>query len=131
MDRDASGAIEGGIELFGSVTPKRDGTPALHGFDALSDLDDNRDGKIDRRDDVFSELRLWVDRNHNGVSERRELLRLPAAGIRAIGTQFVETQKRDQFGNWYRYQGQMTMHDNTIRRIFDVYLVSAPTPTTH
>ena len=48
------------------------------GFKALAMYDrryygGNNDDVIDAKDTVFSKLRVWVDSNHNGVSEPGEL----------------------------------------------------------
>ncbi|KQV46299.1 hypothetical protein ASC95_27250 [Pelomonas sp. Root1217] len=50
LDRNANGTIDSGRELFGVDTLKRDGTLARNGFDALTDLDQNGDGKINAAD---------------------------------------------------------------------------------
>lgn len=124
LDRNGDGLINTGAELFGSVTPKHDGSRALNGFDALGDLDTNLDGKVDRQDGMFQNLRLWVDYNHNGVSERWELLPLRDAGVTAIATQFTESDERDSNGNWYRYQGEALVRGER-RKIVDVFFISA------
>jgi len=51
-DKNKNGIIDDGRELFG------DQTGYQHGFAALAAQDENRDGKIDRQDAVFSELSL-------------------------------------------------------------------------
>jgi trimeric autotransporter adhesin len=38
------------------------------GFEALSELDDNHDGVVDVTDAAWSDLLLWVDRDHDGKS---------------------------------------------------------------
>jgi hypothetical protein len=76
LDRDGSGAIERGAELFGNLTQQH-APPAgevKNGFLALADFDKpasggNPDGVIDARDEVFASLRLWRDANHDGVSQ--------------------------------------------------------------
>lgn len=77
-DRNSNGRIDSGKELFG------DQHGAANGFAELAKFDDNADGRIDAQDAVFSGLRLWTDRNTNGVSEAAELRALPEAGITAI-----------------------------------------------
>jgi hypothetical protein len=131
LDRNGNGAVDDGSELFGTATRMRDGTVAANGFDALAEFDDDGDGRVDRRDSMFTSLRLWVDRNHNGRSEPLELLTPEQAGIVALNTGYSEARRRDQHGNWYRYRGTALISDDYDddahrRRIFDVYLVTAP-----
>ncbi len=47
IDRNGNGVIDNGSELFGTATRLRNGRLARNGFEALADLDDNHDGKID------------------------------------------------------------------------------------
>jgi len=60
-DRNGNGTIDSGRELFGVDTLKNNGQLATDGFDALRDLDTNRDGRIDSADSVFATLRIWRD----------------------------------------------------------------------
>src|SRR5450830_1649362 len=85
MDRNGNGTIDSGRELFGVDTLKTNGQLASDGFDALKDLDANRDGKIDSGDAVFANLRIWRDLNQDGISQAGELASLSATGIVSIG----------------------------------------------
>jgi hypothetical protein len=58
MDRNGNGLIDDGGELFGDQTILRNGNRAANGFQALAELDSNRDGKIDANDPAFSQLRI-------------------------------------------------------------------------
>ncbi len=54
LDRNGNGAIDSGRELFGVDTLKSNGQFATDGFDALRDVDADKDGKIDASDSVFA-----------------------------------------------------------------------------
>jgi hypothetical protein len=51
---------------------------------ALASLDTNHDGVIDAKDPAFSQLVVWQDANHNGVSDTGELTHLADLGIKSI-----------------------------------------------
>jgi hypothetical protein len=111
LDWNQNGRIDNGAELFGNHTRLLGGGIAQNGYDALGQYDrpaagGNFDGWIDSRDLVFSKLRLWIDRNHNGDSEPGELLTLPVERIVRIGLQHVETPRIDPYGNHFRYVGR-------------------------
>ena len=71
-------------------------------------------------------LRLWFDRNHNGVSEPEELVSLADAGVLAISSEYKENARRDQYGNKFSLMGKALFRgpqgQETWRTIYDVYL---------
>ncbi len=124
LDTNSNGVVDDGKDLFGTATVRRDGTRAKNGFDALSDFDDNRDGRIDSNDAVYARLRAWIDSNHNGRSEPSELFPLPAVDVMAISTTYWLSKYRDQHGNVYRFEGTALISSKNKleeRRVFDVF----------
>lgn len=87
LDRDGDGAITSGAELFGDSTGD-----ATNGFEALAQLDENRDGVIDRADPMFASLLLWADRNSDHRSSPDELSPLSRVVI-AIPLAFVVEER--------------------------------------
>jgi hypothetical protein len=59
-----------------------------NGYEALRALDDNRDGEL--RGSELRHLAIWHDTNHNGRSERGEVLPLTRYGIEALSCRFLE-----------------------------------------
>ncbi|WP_263854108.1 cadherin domain-containing protein [Sphingomonas parva] len=60
----------------------------------LSVLDANRDGKIDAADARFGELKVWADRNRDGITDEGELLTLAEANIKTIGLAAAAAQSQ-------------------------------------
>jgi len=126
------GLVHNGTQLFGNHTPQpTSSTP--NGFSALGVYDDpanggNGDGIIDARDAVFASLRLWVDANHDGISQPEELHTLPSLGVTSISLNYKESRKTDQFGNGFRYRARVNGGD-LGRTAYDVFFV-IPIPTT-
>ena len=84
LDRNGNGTIDTGAELFGVDTIKSDGSTAVDGFDALTDLDSNNDGLFNAQDAEFSNVKIWQDLNQDGVSGAEELSSLTQLGIESI-----------------------------------------------
>ena len=132
LDRDGDGRIESGAELFSNVTPQPDpGTAVKLGFRALAVYDlhangGNGDGVIDHRDAVFSKLLVWVDANHNGISEKSELVTLQQAGVQSISLHYEQSRWKDAYGNQFRYRSKIAFAGDvpaSDRYVYDVILV--------
>jgi hypothetical protein len=129
----ADGLVHNGKQLFGNFTPQPK-SAHLNGFAALALYDlpangGNGDGVIDSRDAIFSSLRLWIDANHDGVSQPEELHSLPSMGVNSISLQYLPDRKTDQFGNMFRYRATVNPDDPDAapvgRTAYDVFFVTA------
>lgn len=129
LDLNANGLIDNGAELFGNFTYQPEPAPGAerNGFAALAVFDYNADGKIDSRDSVYSELRLWQDRNHNGVSEPDELHPIDTLGVKTLFLNYRRSKRVDKHGNEFRYRAKVNdFRDRQLGRwAWDVFLVSS------
>jgi len=84
----------------------------------------NGDGIIDSRDAIFSSLRLWIDSNHDGVSQLSEISTLPSLGVKSISLAYKWDRRTDQYGNVFRYRALINPGGppDTGRMAYDVFL---------
>jgi hypothetical protein len=107
----ADGLVHNGKELFGNFTAQpRSQHP--NGFLALAQFDKkdqggNEDGVIDNQDAIFAKLRVWIDDNHDGICQPKELHTLSELGILSIGLSYMESRRMDKYGNEFRYRGRL------------------------
>jgi hypothetical protein len=125
----ADGQITSARQLFSNVASQATGADSdLNGFRALATYDTNGDGVIDAKDNPWwGQLRVWIDTNHDGVSQPNELHTLPSLGITSIALAYTSSPKTDRFGNQYRLKGTLKgdQRDQVDRVIYDVTLVTA------
>ncbi len=132
LDRNGNGAIDSLGELFGqTVSGHRRPEGAANSFTLLAAYDTpalggNGDGRISAADAVFSRLRLWIDTNHDGVSQPNELVPLASAGVTAIELSYRVVGRRDGHGNLYRYRGVVHLSSGRRVPIWDVFLSTGP-----
>jgi len=81
----------------------------------------NNDGILDRRDAVYAQLRVWVDTNHNGVSDPGELVTLSALGISTLSLTPEASRWNDSVGNKFIGRTQIT-RNGVPQWIYDVRL---------
>jgi len=129
LDRNRNGTIDDGTELFGNFTNQPD-SDHRNGFAALAEFDKpenggNGDGIIDARDNVYSSLLLWLDVNHDGLSEPTELHSLSSMGVTAINLHYLTDRYHDHFGNSFKYKSVVfsTRNDVVGHWAYDVYLL--------
>lgn len=126
--------VDSGRELFGSVTPLLSGGEALMGYEALAEFDaeefgGNGNGWADVNDQYWSELLLWIDLNHDGVSQPKEILTPRQAGLYAIRVQANHGRKKDVYGNWPRWSAPAYIRKGRrsfVTQTVDVFFVHAP-----
>ena len=123
LDRNNNGRVDDGKELFGDATYQSP-VPEYNGFNALKSFDSNGDRWIDEDDPIYSQLRLWVDRNHNGISEASELRTLTQEGVEGISLNYQVSRATDQYGNRFRFRAPVKGR-NLGRIAWDVFFVPA------
>ncbi len=126
-----------GKELFGNHT-----LPGVsNGFEALRILTMQTNGGVSRgsvstEDPIFSQLLLWHDANHNGMSESGGL-RPASELVSDIGLGYQVLPRRDGHGNLFRLRGWVhvrtkngrnqvaTKRENELRTrfVWDVFFV--------
>ena len=129
LDRNLNGRIDDFMELFGEHSPQLP-SDAPNGWRALEVWDSslnggNEDGKIDTQDLIYTDLLIWVDKNHNGVSEPSELASLEETGIESLSLDYdPEAGWVDSFGNGFRFPASVGWTDGSETTAWDVFFAS-------
>jgi hypothetical protein len=127
LDRNHNGRVTSGAELFGNFTPLKNGQIASNGFEALKEYDDNNDGVIDANDAVWTQLMLWRDLNHDGISQPEEITPVAGSGLIRIELAYHWTGRRDQWGNTFRYESKAWIQKHngnaTPHPLYDIFFV--------
>lgn len=128
LDRDGSGSIEDGRELFGSMTPLGVGGTGPNGFVALRELDQNGDGKITADDAGFARLLVWSDRDGDRRSASSELARASAWEIVSIDLGYASEPRCDARDNCEVERAAFHYRDATglvrVGAVIDVHLAA-------
>ena len=114
-DKNSNGNIDDVNELFG--------IGLTSGFEELSALDSNSDGRFDSADAEYTTLRVWQDKNYNGVAEENELQTLAEADVQEISlnaTQVTEDNTTENNGNQIAATSSYKRADNSQMAIADV-----------
>ncbi|UKO98975.1 SdrD B-like domain-containing protein [Nostoc sp. UHCC 0870] len=90
------------------------------GFAKLASFDSNGDGIVNANDTLFSELKLWQDANSNGITDQGELVSLGSAGITDLKISYTNVFSTDAQGNILGEFSSAVKNGSTIDMV-DVY----------
>jgi hypothetical protein len=120
LDLNGDGKINDGTELFGGSTKLANGSIAKDGFEALKQYDSNQDNVIDAKDAVFSNLKLWVDANHDAITDGGELHALSEFNVLSINLNANNGSSLDN-GNLFGLMSNWTSTDGQTHQLTDVW----------
>lgn len=133
LDRSGNGLIDDGAELFGVGTPMiLEGRAAPNGFVGLAQYDarqlgGNDDGLITEADAIWPQLRIWIDRNADGVSTYEEMRTLRSYGLTALDTIPRIRKYFDAAGNIIPYWGWAKQRERPGKTLMvDVFFLQLP-----
>ena len=129
MDRNGDGLINDGSELFGVATVGANGQRAGNGYAAMGFEDSNHDGVLDAKDAHWNELKVWVDANHDGVTETGELKTLAEVGVASIDLH-AQTTSEVNNGNYVGLVSSYTTTDGSTHQVADVWFSKNTSATT-
>jgi len=122
-DVNHDGVINNGSEMFGTATTLATGGKADNGYDALKSFDTNHDGVINSQDAVYNELKVWIDANHDGVSQGDEMQTLQSLGVTQLSLNATHTAVNNN-GNWEILGSSYTTTDGQTHQMADVWFQS-------
>ncbi len=116
FDPQHTGKITSAIQMFGNRTFL---LFCPDGYQALSLLDDNRDGTLTGHE--LDGLALWRDANANGISDPGEVRPVTSHGITALSTRSQQHETGIPFS-----PNGVTFQDGTTRPTYDIILQTRP-----
>ena len=125
LDRNGNGKIDNGNELFGNHTVSNTAygytdPKATNGYEALKTYDINNDNVIDEKDEIFSKLKIWKDKNLNGITDEGELSSLAHNNIKSIDLNYKEIAM-DENSNTVKQSSKVTLKDGSTLDANDVW----------
>ena len=111
-DKNGNNAIDNGSELFGDQNGAKDG------FKELAKYDSNNDGKIDSKDSIYKNLKLYRDLNGDGKMQANEFNTLQEMGIKALNLECRDADD-DVNGNSIVLRGSFEREDGTKGEMAD------------
>ncbi len=111
-DKNGNNKIDNGSELFGDQNGAKDG------FKELAKYDSNNDGKIDSKDSIYKNLKLYRDLNGDGKMSANEFNTLQEMGIKALNLECDEADD-DVNGNSIVLRGSFEREDGTKGEMAD------------
>lgn len=139
IDLNHNGRIDGGLELLGGAPSGTNGFEALRSFKAPPDhpweigqaIPPGSD-RLLPTDDKFRDLLVWIDSNHNGISEDEELSSLAYSGVASILLGYEQVRVSLDEGGVLTLRGTAFLRDGhqgeVSRTIGAVALRVAPAP---
>ena len=125
MDLNADGQINNGAELFGVGTQLAGGGHAANGYHALAQLDANHDGKVSALDTQFKDLRVWVDADHDAVTDAGELKSMQELKIAELDLNASASTQLDN-GNLLGLISGYKTEDGLTHQMADVWFAKVP-----
>ena len=122
LDKNKNGKVDSIEEMFGDRTVGPDDRHSADGFAALAKYDDNKDSVIDSQDTIFSDLKIWKDRNSNGVTEKSELHSIQSTGLTSISLNQEHLDRfRDENGNHVSGKSVATSASGKNYSVYDAW----------
>lgn len=121
VDTNGNGRIDDISEMFGGV--------GASGFAELAAFDSDGDGKITMADAAWADLKVWQDKDGDGVTDDGELSGLNALGIVSLGLSGTPFNLTTPQGNRLTDYGDVTFAGGAVRQMFDAVFNSNNTDT--
>nr|MDJ0630938.1 hypothetical protein [Rhodobacter sp.] len=112
IDENGNGTIDDINELIGDL--------GQSGFGELASYDLNNDDVINSNDAIWSQLRVWIDADSDGLTDAGELRTLSSLNIRSIDLNFTEVNFVAE-GNQIHEQSVFEYTDGTTGLAADIW----------